>query len=145
MMDFHGFPAIGRSSECQNEPRFHNTVNQCYEFWVHSDIANSFWLPENNENPSYKSPRISTIFGVVIINLFVNIYQIYFWDSIWHFVDEFVFRYLQSKVISESLLLFFTLWYITVIMIHDQLTNNSYLMIDKYDCLTKQGTIKSKQ
>ena len=77
MMDFHGFPAIGTSSECRNESRIHNTNDQCYEFWVHSDIANSFWLPENNENPSYKSPRISTIFGVVIMNLFVNIYQIY--------------------------------------------------------------------
>ena len=61
MMDFHGFPAIETSLECQNEPRFHNTVNQCYEFWVHSDIPSSFRLTENNENPSYKSPTIHTI------------------------------------------------------------------------------------
>ena len=26
------------SSECQNEPKIHNTVNQCYEFWVHFDM-----------------------------------------------------------------------------------------------------------
>ena len=55
MTDFHRFPAIGMSSKCQNEPRFHNTDQQFYEFWV-----SLFWSPGNNENLSYKSPRVGT-------------------------------------------------------------------------------------
>ena len=54
-MDFHHFPAIGMSSKCRNEPRFHNSDQQFYEFWVRL-----FWSPGNNENLSYKSPRFGT-------------------------------------------------------------------------------------
>ena len=57
-MNFRHSLMIGTSSEYRNEPRIHNTVDQCYEFWVHSDIPSSFRLPGNDENLSNTSPNI---------------------------------------------------------------------------------------
>ena len=46
------------SSEYHNESRIHNTNDQCYEFWVHSDIPSSLRSPGNDENLSYTSPTL---------------------------------------------------------------------------------------
>ena len=61
MTDFLRFLAFGTGSECQNEPKIHNTDRQCYEIWVHSAIPSSFRSPGNDEKSVLKSPNLVSL------------------------------------------------------------------------------------